>query len=290
MFYCLQIVIKMSENQVMLQKLTQDLNKAAGYMAEDRMETALNLFQASLQTIVDFMRSEEYNQESKGVKSKVFSDAAKCVQQAKVCMDNLSERLDRKYEKYFYENHQVEDIRGDTFDTMIGLEHVRDQLMEEIVIPFICPNLYKNKQRKQAFVLSFGPPGTYKTAACHALYNILKKHIKKFFFIGHDFINQKWKGDSAKAVTAAFRVMRNHKPSMLLIDECESILATNEHSNHDDGVIGCLLRELDPKKVENEGLIVFCCTNHPEKLAPGFDRRFSSILYHGMPSKQVVNQ
>ena len=257
-----------------------------------KFEEALEMYYFAYSKIKPTMRNEEeFELLEKQYKDKLQRLALQCLQGARECMDMLTE--DPEYDKFVQKllrDCVVTEFRDDTFENMIGLEEVKEELMEKIVIPFELPNLYDAERNEETFVLSFGPPGTFKTAVCYAVYNKLKDVIKKFFVIGHGFIHNRYKGDSAKAVTALFKVIRKNKPCMVLIDEVESILGTPRDQDVDDGVIQTFLTELDPKKPENQGVIVFCCTNHPELLAPGFHRRFSCILYHGMPTKQVINQ
>ena len=159
--------------------------------------------------------------------------------------------------------------------------------MEKIVDPLKNPNLHKKRRKRQQFVLSFGVPGTFKTAAFHALCHELKDHVKYVLEIGFDKLKDKYKGQSAKAVRRLFNMLRRFKPCLILIDEADAIFAEgNDSYGPNDGVISTFLAETDPNKIENVGIILYCCTNNPERFVEGFHRRFTCKLYHGLPNKE----
>ena len=199
------------------------------------------------------------------------------------------DKTEEEFDRALFDLCTVKKLRPDTFDSMIGLNNVKKELMKKIVDPLKNPNISKKAQKpkRQKFVLSFGVPGTFKTAAFHALCHELKDHVKFVLAIGFDKLKDKYKGQSAKAVRRLFNMLRRFKPCLILIDEADAIFAEgNESYGPNDGVISTFLDETDPNKIENVGIILYCCTNNPERFVEGFHRRFTCKLYHGLPSKE----
>ena len=184
----------------------------------------------------------------------------------------------------------VTDPEEESFENMVGADKVKKVLFDKIINPIRYPEAFPNFPQKKGFVISFGPPGTFKTRAFYALCHELKQDWNDLtvFKIGQQFMKSKWKGDSSKLVHAFFDMVRKNKPAIVLFDEGDALLSEkNNADGPDDGVIAGFLTETDPSNPNNDKIFLYLTTNNPEVITAGFNRRFTVRLYHGLPQRKV---
>ena len=170
-----------------------------------------------------------------------------------------------------------------------GLEDVKDRLKESIEWPLTIPEKFEhfgiNPPRG---IVLFGAPGTGKTLIAKAIANEAKAN---FITIKGPELISKWVGESEKAVREVFKKAKQSSPSIVFLDEFESI-AGIRRSNSGDGsdvmnrVVNQLLSSMDG--VEGmEGVIVVAATNRPEMIDPALLRsgRFERVLHIPPPDK-----
>lgn len=77
---------------------------------------------------------------------------------------------------------------------------------------------------------------------------------------------------------------RARKPSFIFFDEVDSLVLarTSNDSQDQRSFIGELLVQMDGP-FENDGVFVLAATNTPENLDISFIRRFSKMVYVGLP-------
>lgn len=119
-----------------------------------------------------------------------------------------------------------------SFDDIAGLTFAKQTIRELIVYPLQRPDLFPAGAGHTlgGGVLLFGPPGTGKTmlgkciaSSCNAT----------FFNISAASITSKWTGEGEKMVRALFRVARSRQPSVIFIDEIDSLLAKRTDDEND---------------------------------------------------------
>ena len=111
---------------------------------------------------------------------------------------------------------------GVKFDDIIGMKEMKRILYEIIVVPTIRPDLFTGIRKPQRGILLFGPPGTGKTMIAKA---IASECNSTFFNISASSLTSKWVGESEKTVKSLFKLAYKKTPSIIFIDEIDSILS-----------------------------------------------------------------
>ncbi|KAJ1552223.1 hypothetical protein HK405_012173 [Cladochytrium tenue] len=99
------------------------------------------------------------------------------------------------------------------WDDIAGLEHAKNTIKEVVVWPMLRPDIFTGIR---------GPPkGTGKTMIGKC---IASQSGATFFSISASSLTSKWVGDGEKMVRALFAVSRVKQPSVIFIDEIDSLL------------------------------------------------------------------
>jgi len=174
-----------------------------------------------------------------------------------------------------------------TFDDVAGLKEAKEELKE--IIEFL-----KNPQkflllgaRVPKGVLLVGPPGTGKTLLAKA--TAYEARVPFFYISGSEFI-ELFVGVGASRIRDAFSVAKKFAPSILFIDEIDSIgrvrgiAVTGSHEEREQ-TLNQLLSEMDGFEKEIP-LVVIAATNRPDVLDPALLRpgRFDRKIYLDLPT------
>lgn len=119
---------------------------------------------------------------------------------------------------------------GVPFSEVIGLNNVKQILKEIIILPTIRPDLFTGLRSPPKGLLLFGPPGTGKTMIAKAVATECKC---TFFSISASALTSKYVGESEKLVRALFDIAYEKQPSVVFIDEMESILSKRSEGEND---------------------------------------------------------
>jgi len=140
-------------------------------------------------------------------------------------------------------------------------------------------------------VLLVGPPGTGKTTFCKALAGTCQVPL----IIGSPGLWQSagHLGDTLAAMRASFDEAKRARPSILLIDEIDSVgnrdEFSHENKNYSIQVVNALLEQLDGA-IDREGVIVVAATNDDRRLDPALVRsgRLDRTIRIGLPDQRAL--
>ena len=177
------------------------------------------------------------------------------------------------------------------FEDVIGLDNVKQTLIETIVYPYKRPDLFPLGWPKG--ILMYGPPGCGKTLIVAALVNEIDGI---FIHVNAANLMSKWLGESEKKVAAIFNYARKvglTKPVIIFLDEADALLGVYEHEiGGEVRVRNQFLQEMDGllDKGEKNFVYVIAATNKPWRLDIGFLRRFQKRIYVPAPDLQARRQ
>ena len=165
-----------------------------------------------------------------------------------------------------------------------GLGGSKQALREAIVLPIMKPNLFTGARKPWSGILLFGPPGCGKTLLARAAATECKA---TFFSVSSADLLSKWLGESEKLISSLFKVARIKAPSLIFMDEIDSV-ATKRGEGHEGGgerrVKTQLLSEIQGiKSGSKKPLLVLGATNRPWDIDTAMLSRFEKKVYVPLP-------
>ena len=167
---------------------------------------------------------------------------------------------------------------GVTWDGVAGLNEAKQAVKEAIIMPLTMPELFTGLREPPRGVLFFGPPGTGKTMIAKALATEAKC---TFFNISASSLTSKWVGEGEKLTRALFCLARVKSPSIVFIDEIDSLLTKRGDNDFEASrrVKTEFLLQFEGVSSGNERVLILGATNRPQDLDDAARRRFTKRIY-----------
>ena len=195
-------------------------------------------------------------------------------------------------------------VKGDEvhWDDVAGLDAAKTALKEAVVYPFLRPDLFMGLREPARGMLLFGPPGTGKTMLARA---VATESRSTFFAISASSLTSKWLGESEKLVRALFSLAKALAPSIIFVDEIDSLLSSrggsSEHestrriktefliqwSDLQRAAAGKEQSDKEKKEGDASRVLVLAATNLPWAIDEAARRRFVRRQYIPLPEGHV---
>jgi fidgetin-like protein 1 len=212
-------------------------------------------------------------------------------------MKNLPKGVDEGAAKQIF-NEIV--VQGDEvhWDDVAGLEIAKNALKEAVVYPFLRPDLFMGLREPARGMLLFGPPGTGKTMLARA---VATESKSTFFSISASSLTSKYLGESEKLVRALFSLAKTLAPSIIFVDEIDSLLSSRSGSGEHEATrriktefliqwsdlqraaAGREQTEREKERGDASRVLVLAATNLPWAIDEAARRRFVRRQYIPLP-------
>ncbi|XP_042913189.2 vacuolar protein sorting-associated protein 4-like, partial [Parasteatoda tepidariorum] len=109
-----------------------------------------------------------------------------------------------------------------------GLEGAKEALKEAVIFPIKFPLFFTGKRKPWKGILLFGPAGTGKSFLAKAV--ATEANNSTFFSVSPSSLLSKWSGESEKLVKNLFDMARQQKPSIIFMDEINSLFSSRSNN------------------------------------------------------------
>ena len=191
-------------------------------------------------------------------------------------------------------------VQGDEvhWDDIAGLESAKASLKEAVVYPFLRPDLFRGLREPVRGMLLFGPPGTGKTMLARA---VATESHSTFFSISASSLTSKFLGESEKLVRALFAVAKRLSPSIIFVDEIDSIMGSRDNEGENESSRRIKNEFLvqwsslsnaaagNDCEADDEPVLLLAATNLPWSIDDAARRRFVRRQYIPLPERETRN-
>lgn len=185
-------------------------------------------------------------------------------------------------------NDVIDCSKDISWNDIAGLKMAKETLREAVVLPLLRPDLFHGLRAAPKGILLFGPPGTGKTLIGKC---IAAQAKATFFSVSASTLTSKWIGEGEKLVRALFLYARARQPSVIFLDEIDSILSKRSSTEHESSrrLKTEFLIQLEGAHTttETDQLLLVGATNRPQEIDDAARRRFTKRLYIPLPDSDA---
>ncbi|KAJ1824649.1 Vacuolar protein sorting-associated protein 4 [Coemansia sp. RSA 2675] len=168
------------------------------------------------------------------------------------------------------------------WDDVAGLDGAKEALKEAVILPIRFPQLFTGKRTPWRGILLYGPPGTGKSYLAKA---VATEADSTFYAVSSSDLVSKWMGESERLVKNLFAMARENKPSIIFIDEVDSLCGTRGEGESEASrrIKTEFLVQMNGVGNDDTGVLVLGATNIPWALDSAIRRRFEKRIFIPLP-------
>jgi vacuolar protein-sorting-associated protein 4 len=233
-----------SVDSKLYQYAVKTANEAVALDGQGKLRQAINKYQRAAEILMQFMKYNK-NPQMRNLCKKNIEEYIERAKILKSHLSGVSPRRARPSDKsgisgdvsaadsesgaVSSEEQELIDMISGTIVTespkvnwedIAGLDNVKQALREAIVLPIAKPELFTGARRPWSGILLFGPPGCGKTLLAKAA---ATECSATFFSASSADLLSKWLGESEKLISTLFKLARKKAPSLIFMDEIDSI-------------------------------------------------------------------
>lgn len=170
------------------------------------------------------------------------------------------------------------------WEDVAGLDQAKSLLKEAVILPAKFPQLFTGKREPWKGILLYGPPGTGKSFLAKA---VATEAASCFFSVSSSDLVSKYQGESERLVKHLFEMARDKKPSIIFIDEIDSLCGSRSEGENESArrIKTEFLVQMQGVGRGADGILVLGATNTPWELDPAIRRRFEKRVYIPLPER-----
>lgn len=159
------------------------------------------------------------------------------------------------------------------WDDVCGLQNAKNALKQAVILPIRFKEIFTGSRKPWKGILLYGPPGTGKTFLAKAC---ATEAESTFFSVSSSDLLSKYVGESEKLIRTLFNLARDNKPSIIFIDEIDSMCGNRSEGENQASrrVKTEFFVQMQGLGHNDDGVLLLGATNLPWALDPAIRRRF----------------
>lgn len=162
---------------------------------------------------------------------------------------------------------------------------INDRIKEDLITKI---RTFKDGKSKEKGILLYGPPGTGKTMIAKAMAT-----EEKLYFLAPKLSELKgeYVGQSAPKVKALFEEARANEPTLIFLDEVDTLFPARDHGDGDSytkDMVNEFLQQLDGVDTGEQRIIVLAATNREYMIDPAVKSRLGDAIKISLPEEKEI--